>query len=1069
MALRYTDIPIPFVGGQNGSADASLIPPPELLRIENGEFDDRANVKVVDGMTTLPVTVMTGETAPSTDAPETRSLAVHKDELLLEAFNGIYRQQVGGSFALAMGVGNRKREHARCHRMAVSSIADAQGSLSDDWNQNRRPNAGTLGMDAAQLGGADEDDYTCLVWAEQYGTATSNYQVSWQIRHKTSDALIGRGRIRGTSQVLEPRVVAFGGQFRIFALVDGDIGYLWVDPAATQNVAETMTKYTAVGTYTAFDVALGGTQFCISAASSAPAIQHFLFDQSAPTVLLGAPAAAPPATPNHIGNAYYDTGGAGIGAAFVVFYTCLGSETTIRWYVITTSAVASGPGAQAGLAANVRRCFPIKNYEGVYTTCPVLVDSDDGSGSAAGTDVSLVYYDATSAAPGAMGSGIFVTPIVAEHMVQSQPVNVRGSTIDGTADSGLLLGVGYYSTKQFVYQVIDIARSVKAALAGTSGTSVLANFPVLRVFDSPLPTFLTTAADRVCTALRAPSTTDDLGAYFWCAKYTPNITNVTDLGQNPTNIQRNLLQYPSRLASSPNAIGSLEFADLTYFAGGCPLVYDGQDLFEEGFTLAPELTSVTAAGAGGPLSAGSYSLVLVYEWFDGQGNRWQSAPSAPSTFTAALANTYTLNGVRTLVTSLKSGVQAIPYRTAAGGTVYYRDSPIGVTPLTDAALQQSELLYTGPGTTFFLGTQANNALPGVKNFTEHQNRLVAVGGEYARGFFYSKERADRFPAEFNRAAGFGQVPDITGRIAAASSVDDKLLLFAENGLSVVFGQGPNNNWLQNGFGAPVRIQAAEGIRFDSPFIAEVPDGVWYVTTAGPRMLSRGLTTAKDATGMDLGDKLRTQTQVLLGQCAAVFTHPTRAQVWFVTDDQTFIFDYLRNVWTYRTSFSDDVDHPFAGASAARGVLYALSLNGMSTALRYVDPASVESNPLVLEFGWVGFAGVQRFQRFTHLQVTGTEGTKSTFTPELNVDLKVWEKLQPTTQVQSVNLDVPMLEQANLPWQCEFQMAYQQGTGYKLRLTFTPNIAKGGNFTVTSILARVGMKSGGARLPNSQRG
>jgi hypothetical protein len=1068
MALRYTDIPIPFVGGQNGSADASLIPPPELLRIENGEFDDRANIKVVDGMTTLPVTVMTGETAPSTDAPETRSLTVHKDELLLEAFNGIYRQQVGGSFALAMSVQNRKREQARCHRMAVSSIADAQGSLSDDWNQNRRPNAGTLGMDAAQLGGADEDDYTCLVWAEQYGTSTTNYQVSWQIRHKTSDALVGRGRLRGTSFVAEPRVVAFGGQFRIFALVDGDIGYKFIDPASTQNVTETMTKYTAVGNYTAFDVALGNDQFCISAASSAPAIQHFLFSQAAPTVLIASPAAATPATPNHVGNTYVDTGGGGIGQSFVVFYTCAASETTVRWYSISVAGVGAGPGAQAGLAANVRRCFPIKNFNGDPGTWPVIVDSDDGSGTPEGTDVSLLSYDAKSASPGLMASGTFVAPIIAEHMVQSQPVNIRGNVIEGTELSGVLLGVGYYSTKQFVYQVIDIARSVKTSI-DAPGSPQVSNFPVLRVFDSPLPTFLTAAADRVCTPLRAPSTTDDLGAYFWCAKFTPNITNVTDLGQNPTNIQRNLLQYPSRLAASPNAIGSIEFANLTYFAGGCPLVYDGQDLFEEGFTFAPELSSAAIAGVGGPLSAGLYSLVLVYEWFDGQGNRWQSAPSTALSFTASAATTYTLNGVRTLVTSLKSGVQAIPYRTAAGGTVYYRDSPIGVTPLTDAALQQSELLYTGPGSTLFLGTQSNNALPGVKNFTEHQNRLVAVGGEYARGFFYSKERADRFPAEFNRAAGFGQVPDITGRIAAASSVDDKLLLFAENGLSVVFGQGPNNNWLQNGFGAPVRIQAAEGIRFDSPFIAEVPDGVWYVTTAGPRMLSRGLVTAKDATGMDLGDKLRTQTQVLLGQCDAVFTHPTRAQVWFVTDDQTFIFDYLRNVWTYRTSFADDVNHPFTGAAAARGVLYALSTNGMSTALRYVDPASVESNPLVLEFGWVGFAGVQRFQRFTHLQVTGTEGTKGTFTPELNIDLKVWEKLRPTTQVQSVNYDFTMLEQANTPWQVEFQMAYQQGTGYKMRLTFTPNVAKGGNFTVTSILARVGTKSGGARLPNSQRG
>ena len=196
------------------------------------------------------------------------------------------------------------------------------------------------------------------------------------------------------------------------------------------------------------------------------------------------------------------------------------------------------------------------------------------------------------------------------------------------------------------------------------------------------------------------------------------------------------------------------------------------------------------------------------------------------------------------MTSLKSGVQAIPYRTTAGDTVYYRDSPNGVTPLTDSALQSSELLYTGPGSLLFAGTQSNNALPGVKNFTEHQSRLVAVGGEFERGFFYSKERSLRFPAEFNRASGFGQIPSVLGRAAAASSLDDKLVVFAENGVAVTFGQGPNQNWLQNGYTTPVRIQAAEGIKFDSPFIAELDDGAWYLTTMGPRLLSRGLATAK---------------------------------------------------------------------------------------------------------------------------------------------------------------------------------------------------------------------------------
>ena len=49
------------------------------------------------------------------------------------------------------------------------------------------------------------------------------------------------------------------------------------------------------------------------------------------------------------------------------------------------------------------------------------------------------------------------------------------------------------------------------------------------------------------------------------------------------------------------------------------------------------------------------------------------------------------------------------------------------------------------------------------------------------------------------------------------------------------------------------------------------------------------------------------------------------------------------------------------------------------------------------------------------------------------------------------------------------MVKQTDTAYKMLITVTPNANKGGDFSITGLLARVGMKSGGARLPNSQRG
>lgn len=1062
MALNFQDIPIPLTEGQNASADQALIQPPDFLKVTNGEFGDRGNIRVVDGFTNLPITSMSGEAAPDDVNPTLRRLLAHKDEILLETYKGIYRQQVGGSFALAAGSQNRKREFLRTVRAGAQSIVDAQSTKQDDWTGPNQAVAqtGLAGIDAAGLG-----DYTCLAWAETYTDSggASRGQICWQIRHKTSDALVGRGRIRSSvagNSVREARVVAFEGRFHVFGIDTGvgagSVGRLAVTPTSTQAVNETLADFvdTAV---TTFDVALSPSQFCVTTGNSgAGGLSHWVYDQVAPTVLIGGGSVVTGSTPLNVSNAYlvaYDE--------FVGFCVATGSTNTLRWCRVDPAGTVGAQGTQA-FASNLLRTFVFKQYDANNDRHPVLVETFGAAPQ--DYDVQVVIYDASSGAAGALWTGATLSLVVQEHQVFSQPafVSEPSGLYTGVEQQGLYLGVVYASSKQNTYQVVDIARAVTQVLAGSAAD---AQFSVLRVFDCgqawPILS-VGSAVGRACQPVPVPG--ESLAWHFWCAKFAPNITNATDLGQNPTFIQRNTLRLLE-------PVGSIEFADLTYMAGGTPLVYDGQDVFEEGFTFAPEIVSVTPAGAGGPLSAGTYAIVMVYEWQDGQGNRWQSAPSLPTTFTAALANTYTAV-VRQLKTTLKAGVQVVPYRTTApGGTVFYRDSPLGSTPLTDTALDDSELLYTGPGSTLFLGTQSNNALPAVKTFAVHQSRLVAVGGEITRGLFYSKERDARdrgFPAEFNRASGFAEVPDIAGRAVVGASLDDKLCIFCENGVAVIFGQGPNDNWLQNGYTAPVRIQAAEGIRYDTPFLGEVDDGVWYVTGSGPRLLSRGLATARGPNDAPLGDELRGPNQNIISSCESVFAHPTKPQVYFSsrTDGLCYVYDYQRDKWTQRT------DDPLSLSQAvARGFRYSINdgeIGVDADTLRYEDPASLFATTLFLEMGWISFAGVQRFQRFTHLQVLGTTMAKpvaSSFT----VGLGVYNPDNPAVLTQNTSLPAVGAGGVNFPWMCEFQIHRQTDTAYKLAISVAPQSNKGGNFSITSLLARVGSKRGGAKLPNAQRG
>ena len=60
--------------------------------------------------------------------------------------------------------------------------------------------------------------------------------------------------------------------------------------------------------------------------------------------------------------------------------------------------------------------------------------------------------------------------------------------------------------------------------------------------------------------------------------------------------------------------------------------------------------------------------------------------------------------------------------------------------------------------------------------------------------------------------------------------------------------------------------------------------------------------------------------------------------------------------------------------------------------------------------------------------------------------------------------------ANLPWQCEFQVVGQTETGFKMVWVITPSPGQpGGNFSITGLRARVGLKRGGPKLPAQNRG
>lgn len=93
---------------------------------------------------------------------------------------------------------------------------------------------------------------------------------------------------------------------------------------------------------------------------------------------------------------------------------------------------------------------------------------------------------------------------------------------------------------------------------------------------------------------------------------------------------------------------SVEIGNNLNLSGGFISGYDGVKPTEQEFHLWPEDITVTESAAGGAMSAQQYFYQVAYEWTDGQGNLFRSAPSipvsttvdpgTPVTFTSVFAN-----------------------------------------------------------------------------------------------------------------------------------------------------------------------------------------------------------------------------------------------------------------------------------------------------------------------------------------------------------------------------------------------------------------------------------------------
>ena len=153
--------------------------------------------------------------------------------------------------------------------------------------------------------------------------------------------------------------------------------------------------------------------------------------------------------------------------------------------------------------------------------------------------------------------------------------------------------------------------------------------------------------------------------------------------------------------------------------------------------------------------------------------------------------------------------------------------------MTDTTLITNEVLYT-------VGEAGNIQPPGARIMTQWGNRLWTVDDDNGLTIWFSKPMTDDLPPEFSDIMSF-RVESVGGPIIALAALDDKLIVFKEDRLYYVVGQGPDASGVTGGsFSSPRVISSDVGCDNPKSVVRVRDQGIAFHSKKGIYLLDRGL-------------------------------------------------------------------------------------------------------------------------------------------------------------------------------------------------------------------------------------
>lgn len=1050
MSLQKQLVHLNLTGGLQTKDDSFLVIPSKLAVADNVEFDDASTVKTRGGLVGMNLTGLSVLEALS----NARRAITHNGQMIIEADSGNYRVTDSGLVQIYPIEGSTTRG-ARVFPRA-SMVTRRDGSvLASTTAYPLMPGD----MDTATIG-----NMQFLAW-ETRDTSTGTSTIRFQIQDVLSGKVIRDGLLNTLLGKVRshPRVVTYGSDFILYHAVY----------TAGANTFE--VRRIAWNASTGAVSKVEASVITSSASGTAPSVEYDERNVACFDVAVDEPN-------GNIGLVLRDIDAPGT--------LRLRALSTSDYYTVTQSrnvAPASWPRAvTAATAVNTSNGDALLNAfysEGTNTysatglnvttgaAIATAVVGTAGAGelagrSAAWQDGDYIYlaWDARSAT--SEQSTLRVSKFSITYGTLSECTAFAPWFIAGriaSASSRLYLPMMHSTAESSVnntFYVVDFTSIIRNV--GVANNNEPPHV-IARIDPGESPRFLSTWRDTNrlpnLAALQATSALGiaETGFVYAYPKFEADYVVAGTSNDTAVCVSTALVTIVDAGFSRRSQLGQVEVNGVAVLAGACPMLFDGKSFVEEGFHHPPWIfpASATAGLTGyGPFPAGDVTFCFTYGWQDDAGNWHESAPSNEVTVTFAGANVF-CNPTVVLPPTQKKGARLRIYRTKATSTdtsLYLTTTASGGFVSLDTDLANSEQLYTAGG------VLPNSPAPACRHISVFQRRLVLSGCGDGSRVYWSKQFTPGYGVEF--AAGdpthYTTVPDSAGRVVASAEMDDRLVVLCERAIGLISGSGPAPTGTQGQYSEFSTIITETGCYWYAPkSVARGPEGVWFRSPFGIRLVSRSGTLARGQDGKQVGAEVD---GLISGNCVAV-PHEGKQQIRFhQTNNTILVWDYQ---WLQWSRFSGGY-FSFRDAAFADNRLYLLDTSN----LRYTSDATtddVATTPVTgtIETPWLSFAGIQGYQRLYRLMILGKDanmaGGAATF------GLTVYCDFDGTTTADSGTATATF---TNGRYQVQHHFARQKCEAMKLNLTLSA--ASGSRVRLTDLTLQVGVKAGYNKLPSSAR-